>query len=568
MTSARSRVTILALTLGTAACGTATMHHTKTQTDAASLPVATKEAAAIAPPPSLRMVMPRPGRSLPRLESLLGSSPMFGFFERLISGAARGFDGERPMIVVATDKKHVAYSFGIPPGSEKAQRERFQKSGLSRSAKESVDAEDRPLTCEVVSGFDGLRSVCVNAQASEEDDDAWDKLAPLVTAQPHATEADIRLDFDARVYADGAKGVSTTDDAALNAMFEALGRDVTSGNVEIMLQGTPEIRIAVGLEGKSPLTRAALSAPALPPPASFAKLPQDADLALFAHGPATDASKPARDALLVVMDGAMDGCSDAEKVQNKAEIEALVFTGGSFSFAEGYDRARVEDAARALTKKGSADARAVQVARSAMTTWSIAGFEEPSDRWKKGLGYLAAHDCSKGANKAASQKPSPAWKLPAGSIEIVTTKTRGKTKSKSFVFVAPEGERTWIAFGDDEAVVARRLKATVDGAAPLSARVSPELLKAPAAFGGFVTSSYFAWHGLDGGATPTTIGFDARRILMLASQSTGGRTPIPFAVTAATEKGGGELRARLRFDAAAISDLLALANLASAPRTK
>jgi hypothetical protein len=60
------------------------------------------------------------------------------------------------------------------------------------------------------------------------------------------------------------------------------------------------------------------------------------------------------------------------------------------------------------------------------------------------------------------------------------------------MYVVPDGERTWFAFGENETVVLAKVKAALDGAPPagtLTARAGLDALHtdAPAMGGGFMT---------------------------------------------------------------------------------
>ncbi len=158
-------------------------------------------------------------------------------------------------------------------------------------------------------------------------------------------------------------------------------------------------------------------------------------------------------------------------------------------------------------------------------------------------------------------KPSPRLGLPAGSIEIIERRTKEGAAPLSFTFVVPDKsggpERTWIAVGDDENVVATRVRTAAKGDpdATLAKRTGIAPVREPATAAGFVTAAGAAWLL---GETNDPVGLQRTATVLVRSRSlpTGGRTPILF--RAETAKGDAKITARLSLDGAAIGDAASL----------
>jgi hypothetical protein len=340
-----------------------------------------------------------------------------------------------------------------------------------------------------------------------------------------------------------------------------------------------------------------------PAPAAFWQLPGDADLAFFDRG--VDDAALAKGRELVVKlagDELTDiGVKDADR---KAIVDALgkLASPAPLVYASGLDAAQVKKAAAAEKGLGTqADAAERGEARRAMAQallgWRIAELDEPSAKFTAALKELAAA-WSKPAVVAAyraksKDEPAPSLHvapLPKGVALAAGTqhyllevgpfehegmrlppappdkakaekKPAGARKPVAFhVFVVPDGQRTWIAMGGDEALVAAKVAGAMGSAGDkLSARPELESFKNTSlGAGGFVTARGLpeiaqqlpALFGMS--SSVATEGIDEA-----ASMPHQGVVPIPFTVTAQQGSSPAPVVATLQVPRAAIDDVVA-----------
>ncbi|HEY8091935.1 MAG TPA: hypothetical protein VIF09_28935 [Polyangiaceae bacterium] len=289
-----------------------------------------------------------------------------------------------------------------------------------------------------------------------------------------------------------------------------------------------------------------------PPPAAFWQLPADSDFAGFGRG--TDESLMARPReLLLHAAGDLLGEQGVKEADRKAITEAMgkLLPPSGGVYASGVDREHVQNA---HLREGGLHADTELAEREnakiamieALLGWHIGELEEPSERIAAGLKELAAAigKPSVGAAYRAALKDSvppslrlaPGGKtgLPAGSLHYVLelhTLERKAMPPPKFehgtarrpagpikpilvhIFVAPDGPRTWLAFGGEESVGARLASAMGSGGAKLSSRGDLATLKdARMGSGGFFSARGMAesaqlgpllMHGTTWGATET-----------------------------------------------------------------
>jgi hypothetical protein len=485
-------------------------------------------------------VVPHPARSIARLRGLLRGAPAaMPVLDRAMSWA-HNVDLEQPIYTVFAEGSS-ATAVGLTPEIAKATRE---------SAQTDCDVVDAP-------GGAGTRFVCPRGPGGGD-------LKALAAAAPPDTPNDAHLEIDANAltrFAVAGGGAA----AALERV--ALGSELRSVSADLALDGPAQLKLALMLNPKGTWSSAALAAPVAAPPSTFARLPADAELALFLHTPAAGDQGPFKKTILdAIMSKPGAECTAAESDEARAHFEKVLFTGGSVAISVGFDRAAAETAADALVKTPT-DKRKQTAMRAAQAPWVVLGFEEPSAKWLENVPWLAKAHCAKDkkpSKVAVTTKPQPRLGLPAGAIEIVERLTKDGVPVTEYTFVVPDKsggpERTWIGHGYDEGAVATRLRAAAKGDADgtLAKRSGVAALREPATVAGFLTSAGAAWllgDTNDGAALVHT----ASGILRSRSLPTGGRSPILF--RAETARADGKIVARVALDAAAIGDVASVIDL-------
>jgi hypothetical protein len=519
------------------ACGASPVQHPKaavgapvttsatTAPSGAETPVATgvnRDAAAWAS-------APYPARSIARLRALLHNAPnALSMLDGMLLRFA-GFDFEQPAYLTSNGRDHV---FSVGVGRE-----------LAEALRKSNESEK----CALVDVRGSVRLACggegkPSAEASR-------------TEPPRAAWSDVHVEANGAGLRALAKS-KLNDDKALDSLA---GLDRMS--LDLTLEGAPELRVGWHVSGEDPASVAWLNAPVLPPPPGFFALPADSEMAIFGHAPPAADQGPIKKLFLDAVGEKNSDCP-ATSAAERADIEKLFFTGGSFVGAVGFDRARVESAAEALTK-APADKKKLAAARDAVKAWGIFGVEEPAARWAEGLLALQKRECpKKGKPKnqiTVNKKLSPRLGLPAGTVEI----TKVTPSSRDVLLIAPDRstatERTWITVAHDEATAVARLKGVLAGPSALGARPGVASLREPASAGAFVTASGLALAFADE-TTDAQIVAEAQAVLRARDLATGGRTPIVLrmASTHDTKGKGGETSVRISLDAAALGDVAAL----------
>lgn len=327
------------------------------------------------------------------------------------------------------------------------------------------------------------------------------------------------------------------------------------------------------------------------PPATFWQLPADADLALFSRG--VDDPYVARARELVV--GALrdilgdGGVKDADA---KAIGDALgrLFTGAGGAYASGIDDAAVHGAISAAKALGSdasdakrADARHAEI--QALLGWRILETDQPAAASSDGLKALAAalgRPSVAAAMRAKDKEAQPpvlrsvpvpkAAGLPAGSqhwvLEMRNATHAGKDAKKPapqqkptlvHFIVAPDGSRSWLGIGGDDAGVAAKLAATLgSGGGGLGGRQELASLKdAKVGSAGFLSTRALPEIGttlrLVLGASPSGSVSDVEEVDRMPNKGT---TPIVFTVTPQAPGGPASLVETTFIPRGAVEDLV------------
>ena len=485
--------------------------------------------------PASFVVLPHPARSLGRLRALLRGAPAAMPVLDRATAWARNVDLDQPVFAVFEGGGSSATAVGLTPDVAKATRE---------------SAQSAQTDCDVVDVAGAARFVCPRGPDGA-------ALKASAASTPPATSADAHMELDAGTIAGfAAQGGGAR--AALERL--AIGSEIRSVGVDLALDGPGEVKVSVALDPKGRWSAGALAAPVAAPPSTFARLPADSELAVFFHAPGAADQGVFKKEILDVIVKEGGECTAQENADARAHFEKVLFTGGSAAVGVGFDRGAAESAAEALVKAPT-DKRKQAALRASATAWAVIGVEEPAARWLDNVPWLAKAHCQKEKKQSkvvVVPKPSPRFGLPAGAIEIVERRTKDGAAVSSFTFVVPDKsggpERTWIAVGDDETVVATRVRAAAkgDSDATLAKRSGIAPLREPATTAGFITAAGISWLFGDLG-DPAALVRTANGILRSRSLPTGARTPILF--RAETSKAEGRVAARLSLDGAAIGDL-------------
>jgi hypothetical protein len=266
-----------------------------------------------------------------------------------------------------------------------------------------------------------------------------------------------------------------------------------------------------------------------PAPAAFWQLPADADFAAFGRGIDEPQIARARELLLRAL-GDLLGEQGVKEPDRKAVVDALskLVSPAATVYGSGIDRERVKAAhAREVGLNADDELTLREEAKigtiEALLGWRLMEVDEPSSRFAAGLKELAAavgRPSIASAYKAALKdaqpptlRPAPVGKvgLPAGAQHYVLElhslerkamppprfehghghRPAGPVKPIALhIFLVPDGQRTWLGIGGEEAVVAGRLATAMgQGGDKLAARGDLAALKGGAVgSGGFLSA--------------------------------------------------------------------------------
>ena len=387
-----------------------------------------------------------------------------------------------------------------------------------------------------------------------------------------------------------------------SALFEEMANDANAGNTNSWAEATGERYAAtffrdirqlslIGSWGKPDVdaeilfdfrpgasgfsraisTRVPLQSPSAE---SFARLPKDALVAMHGDAGSSQALAPMRDEFLHLLAESLesDGYDpDLLSTFNK-RVSDLFFTGGSYAWAYGVDHLGAEKALAAYAKDKKKPALRSAAYRS-LRGWAMFAVDEPAEKWTKGIEEIVrvGNEMDKKRNggipvtSATPIKPKNGGELMSTTMTVVTTPAglpknslHVEMKSKPLkkeappaytkhLYVVPDGSRTWISFGEQEAPMLARLKAAREGLSDQTIAGAPDLARTAAQ--GAVAAGFFT---LAGG---TFLFLDDERdeqldkaVIELESLSTlpgRGDGVIPFQIMAEDEQNGGN-RARVK----------------------
>jgi hypothetical protein len=345
------------------------------------------------------------------------------------------------------------------------------------------------------------------------------------------------------------------------------------------------------------------------PPATFWQMPGDADLAVFSRGLDDAYVSRARDLVVgalhdVLADG---GVKDADA---KAVGDAIgkLFTGAADAFASGIDEAGVRSAIAAVRGLGSdatdakrADARHAEIQE--LLGWHITEVDQPvgtsNDAFKAlaaALGRPSVAAAMRAKDKEAMPPVARTAPLPKGAalppgtqhwvLELRSSGSRGEGHHEAkkpaesggpsgrrpafggssgpkptlvHFLVAPDGQRSWVAIGGDDAQLASKLSAVlVSGGGGMSSRPELASLKdAKVGSAGFITARALpemmtTLHLVFGGS-PTGAASDMEEADRMPNK---GATPIVFTVTPQAPGGPASLVATTFVPRGAVEDLV------------
>jgi len=334
----------------------------------------------------------------------------------------------------------------------------------------------------------------------------------------------------------GRLGLSSLRDLAValgNDLADFAG-DLGTASADVTLgDAGAEAAVTLRLTGStSALARVATSHPERsgPAPAAFWQLPGDADIAMFNRGVDEAVLAKGRDMVLEAVGGAL-GESGVKDADRKAIVDGLakLVSPSAMVYGSGIDADAVRKAL--ATEKGltsqselAEKEEAKRQTIEAFLGWRVLELDEPSTRTAAGLKELAAAIDRPSVGAAYREKlkdavpptlralPVPKTAgLPPGAqhyvLELHTLERKASAPRPGkppppkkplpplkpllvHLFLLPDGHRTWLAVGGDEAVTASRLAMTLGGAGDkLAAHAALAPLKdAKVGAGGFVTA--------------------------------------------------------------------------------
>lgn len=282
----------------------------------------------------------------------------------------------------------------------------------------------------------------------------------------------------------------------------------------------------------SPMSIALVSAPRRRDTGALRRMPSDATVALhFAGGAPERMAAPGRKLLQSFVEVMPDDVTDDQGRREMLEaMSGLFFAGGPLTLAYGLDL----DRARVALDGFEQGRASLERTRRAFAGWLLIELPESPDRWRNGIRALLQADARATArvrkagsavqSTAPDQRPDrydiatretpirAADRLPKGSLHVVSRYTPNPRYSpveeddpppgiahEWHVFVAPDGDHTWVSSSDDEALARKKLRAVLAAGSPGTLDEAPELARleqADASVAGFFSigglASWFA----------------------------------------------------------------------------
>jgi hypothetical protein len=441
----------------------------------------------------------------------------------------------------------------------------------------------------------GTRLVCASDEALLESAGLY--LGRSVTRE--ARDGDVRLDvMGEEIFAQIANEASdenTNDWAEAAGEQYALGffRDIQQlslvgswGKSHIEAEAVLSFRQNASGLSQAISARVPLQSPST---ASFVRLPKDSVIAMHGHAGNAQALVPMRDQFMKAfsVDMENDGYDPVLLETFNKQVSGLFFTGGSYAFAYGIDRAGAEKALDAYAKDKKKPALRAAAFKS-LRGWSMFVVDEPTEKWAKGIeeivrvgndldrkrnGGVAVTSSTPGKAKNDDDRTTttmvvvaPPAALPKGSLHVeIRSKPLKKDAPPAYtkhLYVVPEGSRTWIGLGEDEAPMLARLRAAREGLSDQTIAGVPEL--ANAASQGAVAAGFFS---LAGGAflfldddSDAMVERAVDEVEDLATLPGRGDGIIPFQIVAEeAPNGGGRARLKAKLSLPVLGDIAVMA---------
>lgn len=382
--------------------------------------------------------------------------------------------------------------------------------------------DDDHRTCELAPSFGDapVRIVCGMTKKDMTTLGPWLTRTAPRTPAPADLHLDVRLAPLKETIAEGKKLIGAMLGSILGARlhmtwgrdlalavvgdFADLASDMDGTTVDFTLSDSGATETATAqLSGTTSLIgRIAVAHPERngPPPPAFWQMPADSDAAFFTRGLDDSLTAHARQLLTDTLGGALvqDGASDTD-AKAVATAFGKLLTGAPVVDASGMDHAALRKALDAERSVGGGDAAARLEAKhntsEELLGWNVLEVEQPTAPLSAAVKELAA-SMNKPSLLAARRKQdkeagvvalrsAPVGKtagLPAGTTQWILelpppvhhtrADREGKKDAKKkptpaakpvlvHIFMAPDGARTWVGFGGDEAVVAAKLAASM-----------------------------------------------------------------------------------------------------------
>jgi hypothetical protein len=440
----------------------------------------------------------------------------------------------------------LADHFTLVPGDDGALRIQGLR-GSDHHAESRADRDDEDSggrrTCELAPayGASATRLVCAFG-----DERALAQLGPWLTrgATRVGSTSDLRIDVRVSAIhsivaekwraisalfgalAGSALGAQRLGDLALGAAqdvvsfvldLDTLSVDVALSDSAARVEFTRNLSATTSVLARLATTNADRAGP---PPAAFWQMPSDADLVVFGRGVDPALVGPGRDQVIHVVSDALagDGVAPAD---GKAILDALrqFPVGAAAVYAAGIDADAVSKAlALAASSPRTDESERIGLWASAndLLGWHVAEIDAPAVEISSAIkalmaaegrpGVVAAYHAGSGGLAALHVRGAPvpkghAW--PDGSehdvLELQSPPLRPGVRGKApggvgpmafHVLVVPDGPRTWVGVGGDEALTAAKVAAALAGSGDtLQSRADLAPWKnARIGAGGFVTA--------------------------------------------------------------------------------
>jgi hypothetical protein len=337
-----------------------------------------------------------------------------------------------------------------------------------------------------------------------------------------------------------------------------------------------------------------------PPPAAFWQMPSDADLAVFGRGVDPAIVGPARDEVIHLLNDALAG-DGIRPADGNAILDALrqFPLGTAGAYAAGVDADAVSKAmalAAASPRTEESERSGLWASANALLGWHVAEIEAPAAEMTTAIkalmaawsrpGVVSAYHAGSGGLAALHFRAAPVPKgrvWPDGSqhdvVELQPPPPRLGVRGKApasvgpmafHVLVVPDGSRTWVGVGGDEALTAAKLAGALAGSGDtLQSRAELAPWKeARVGEGGFVTGRGLFANAVGLMALASSFEDPTAPIALLPLQAVadawgdlrrlpaGGATPVTFTSTSSSMKAPASVVTSIGVPRAAVEDAI------------